>query len=244
MSRWKPFRFHLGTRQTGLSVRLLIPVWSWSWLQIRISTILLLILAASVYVAWQRDHTTLSDKIIELEVELSQIQNVKTSWSIQQLLGPPDTAGFGDIVTAWASASADGQAEWIIAHFEEEVSPSQLHIYETYNPGAVNKVSVFTPLGNEVVVWQGTDPTPPTSAGGTSKIPLQTIWRTKKVKVYLDSPNVAGWNEIDAIGLLDQQGNTQWTRYAEASSSYGTTNASGPMVPGPVFCGVASTDPY
>src|SRR5439155_23659105 len=30
------------------------------------------------------------------------------AWSVLQAVGPPDTAGSGDIVTAWASATQDG----------------------------------------------------------------------------------------------------------------------------------------
>jgi len=115
------------------------------------------------------------------------------------------------------------------------VSPAELRIHETYNPGAVVKVSIFTPLGNEVTVWQGTDPTPQGSGGGGSKIPLETLWRTKKVKVYLASKTVAGWNEIDAIGLVDHDRQVQWTRHAEASSSYGDRFGSRRMIPTSVF---------
>ncbi|QDU77311.1 hypothetical protein Pan97_43780 [Bremerella volcania] len=230
MARWKTYRFHLGSPLAGFSVRMALPVLSWSWFQLRISTLLLLVLLASVIIGWQRDRNDLSDQIIDLEVELAQVRGMKSSWSIEQLYGPPDTLAFGDYGTAWASASADGQDEWVIAQFENEVSPAELQIYETYNPGAVYKVSVFTPIGNEVTVWQGPDPTPQGSGGGVSKIPLETIWRTKKVKVYLASKKVRGWNEIDAIGLVDQSGDVQWTRHAEASSSYGAQYSRGVFI--------------
>lgn len=235
MARWKTYRFQIGTPLAGFSFRMALPVFSWSWFQLRISTLLLLVLLVSIVVAWRRDRSDLSDRIVDLEVELAQVRGVKTSWSIEQLYGAPNTSGFGDYSTAWASATADGQDEWIIAQFENEVSPAELHIHETYNPGAVYKVSVFTPIGNEVTVWQGTDPTPQGSGGGVSKIPLQTIWQTKKVKIYIASKKVSGWNEIDAIGLVDQSGDVQWTRHAEASSSYGARYSRGQFISGPFF---------
>src|SRR5688572_11549360 len=40
------------------------------------------------------------------------------SWSILQAVGPPDTPGAGDIVTAWASAQPDSQKEWLIFDYE------------------------------------------------------------------------------------------------------------------------------
>jgi len=241
MARWKTYRFHVGSPLAGFSIRMALPVLSWSWFQLRISTLLMLVLLVSVVVAWQRDRSDLSDQIVELEIELFELRGVKVSWGIEQLFGPPDTPNFGDYATAWASASADGQDEWIVAEFENEVNPAELRIHEAHNPGAVCKVSIFTPIGNEVTVWQGTDPTPQGSGGGVSKIPLETIWRTKKVKVYLASKSVAGWNEIDAIGLVDHDGEVQWTRHAEASSSYGTRYSRIQAVPGPIFCGVMPT---
>ncbi|PQO27977.1 hypothetical protein C5Y96_16500 [Blastopirellula marina] len=222
MARWKTYRFHLGSPLAGFSIRMALPILSWSWFQMRISTLLMLVLLVSVAIAWRRDRNDLADQIIDLEVELARARGVKTSWGVEQLYGEPNTKNFGDYGTAWASATPDGQDEWVIAQFENAVTPSELRIHETYNPGAVNKVSIFTPLGNELVVWKGVDPTPQGSGGGVSKIPLATIWQTKKVKIYLDSKNVRGWNEIDAIGLVDQGGEVQWTRHAEASSIYGS----------------------
>ena len=103
-------------------------------------------------------------------------------------------------------------------------------IHETYNPGAVTKVSAFTLLGQEVVLWSGTDPTPPSSARGISLIPLSGDFRTWRIKVYIDSPNFPGWNEIDAVGLRSKSGDVQWAARARSSSSYGerTTGSAAP----------------
>ncbi|MBI1246939.1 hypothetical protein GC197_03735 [bacterium] len=195
-----------------------LPVPRWSWFQVRISTLLLFIMLCSVFVAWMRDRAEMKEEILELQTRFHSIG--KPSWGIAQVLGPPDTKGFGDIRTAWASRTPDEQEEWIIAYFDKEVKPEELRVHETYNPGALHKVSIFTQLGNEVTVWSGTDPTPQSSGGGVSKIAMETIWQTKKVKIYLDSKGVPGWNEIDAIGLVDTSGNVHWAKMAEASTSY------------------------
>jgi len=44
--------------------------------------------------------------------------------------------------------------------------------------------------------------------------------KTKKIKLYIDSKSVPGWNEIDAVSLVDSEGNTQWAKKAVASSTY------------------------
>jgi len=59
-------------------------------------------------------------------------------------------------------------------------------------------------------------------------------FKTNRVKVYLDSPGVKGWNEIDAVGLVDIYDKTQWAIAAAASSTYaekqrGTTEQAAPM---------------
>lgn len=139
------------------------------------------------------------------------------NWGPEQAAGEPDTTEFGDIRTAWASRNPDDRDEWLLLEYGEPVQPNAVKIHETYNPGAVNKVSVFKLDGEEVVVWQGRDPV---NAQGLSEISLEVDFPTSRVKVYLDSRNVSGWNEIDAVGLQNADGKVQWARAAEASTTY------------------------
>jgi hypothetical protein len=71
-----------------------------------------------------------------------------------------------------------------------------------------------------VELWKGADPTAVNSGKGISKIPCKGKFKTCRIKVYLDSPAVAGWNEIDAVGLIDTKGKTQWATSADASSTF------------------------
>ncbi len=146
------------------------------------------------------------------------------NWSPPQATGAPDTTAAGDAVTAWASMSADGQAEWLMLDYEQAVVPQRIDVYESYKPGALVRMTVFTSDGKEVEVWQGTDPTPTSAAMGVSKIPVSVDFKTKRVKLYIDSPAVAGWNEIDAVGLVGEDGKTQWASDAQASSWYDVAN--------------------
>jgi hypothetical protein len=144
-----------------------------------------------------------------------------SSWSPTQATGAPDTTTPGDIVTAWASSTPDGQAEWLLLEYPKSVIPKAIRVHETYNPGAVDKVTVFTDDGREVLAWQGVDPTPVGSGIGVSEIPLKAGFKTDRVKLYLDSPRVTGWNEIDAVELVDENGHGIWATAAKASSWYG-----------------------
>jgi hypothetical protein len=152
--------------------------------------------------------------------DLAKANKVKRSWGPEQATGPPDTDQAGDFPTAWASATADGQDEWLLLEYAEPVVPREVLIHETFNPGAVYRVTAFKLDGEEVEVWKGKDPTPADNDKGVSLIPVKTKFKTNRVKVYLASKEVPGWNEIDAVGLRDAKGKVQWATAADASSTY------------------------
>jgi hypothetical protein len=142
----------------------------------------------------------------------------KRSWGPEQACGPPDSFGAGDLVTAWAPKTADGQLEWLLVEYERAVEATDVQIHETYHPGAVMRVTALAPNGTETLLWAGRAPTP--APRRELEVPLSPPLLIQRVKLYLDSPAVAGWNEIDAVGLRDSAGSMQWAVRAEASSSY------------------------
>jgi hypothetical protein len=160
--------------------------------------------------------------------EVVTVDTPKRSWGTEQVLGEPDTMMAGDIETAWASLSPDEKQEWLILGYAEPVLPKTLAIHETYNPGAVERVTVFDPEGNEVLAWEGEDPTAKGSGKGISVIPLRVDFEVQRVKVYINSPAVAGWNEIDAVALTSNTGEVQWAAEAEASTTYASQSADTP----------------
>ena len=145
----------------------------------------------------------------------------KRPWFPAQATGAPDTPVPGDQITAWASATTDAQPEWLLLKYEKPVKAVAVHVYETYNPGALTKVTVFDAEGKEITAWEGKDPTDSSERMGVSKIPLDVDFPIAKVKLHLDSPAVRGWNEIDAVGLMDEKEKMHWAVEAEASSIYG-----------------------
>ena len=79
-------------------------------------------------------------------------------WGPEQASGEPNTQGAGDIDTAWASLTQDDQNEWLELQYLTAVVPAQLRVFETYNPGAVVKITALDSAGKESVLWQGEDP--------------------------------------------------------------------------------------
>jgi hypothetical protein len=145
---------------------------------------------------------------------------VKRAFGPEQATGPPDTPLAGDCNTAWASLGADNQDEWLLLEYAEPVLPAAVLIYETFNPGAVHRVTAFRLSGEEVEVWKGKDPTPVGSDRGISEIPLKMDFKTNRLRIHIHSTAVPGWNEIDAVGLRGPSGKILWATAAEASSTY------------------------
>jgi hypothetical protein len=143
----------------------------------------------------------------------------KRAWGPEQVTGPPDTQEAGDQQTAWASRTPDEQDEWLLLEYAEPIQPKEIVVHETYNPGAVTRATAFKLDGSEVEVWKGNDP----SAGkdiGVSVLPFKGTFKTNRIKLYIASTKVSGWNEIDAVGLKDARGKTFWATSAAASSTY------------------------
>lgn len=141
----------------------------------------------------------------------------RRSWGEEQVIGPPDTMSEGDIPTAWASRLPDGGAEWLSLAFERQVQVTEVRIRETYNPGAISKVTSLV-NGQETVLWEGT--ATPGPAPHEFSVPVTgNVW-TRNIVVHLDTARVPGWNEIDAVELVGQDGSRQWASAVRASSSY------------------------
>jgi hypothetical protein len=151
------------------------------------------------------------------------------AWSPRQATGAPDTPSPGDNRTAWAANTSSNAVEWLELTYARAVVPTEVHVYETYNPGSLFKVTAIDPAGREVVAWEGKDPTSPGTGMGTSKVPTKVDFATNRIRVYVDSHIVPGWNEIDAVGLVGPDGGQpQWAERVRASSGYSV----GPISPG------------
>lgn len=159
--------------------------------------------------------------------EVVTVDTPKRAWGTEQVLGEPDSLVAGDATTAWASLNAD-EREWLIVGYDQAVIPKTVSIHENYGPGAVDKVTVFAPDGEELIAWEGEDPTPRSNGSGISVIPLKVDFEVQRLKIYIDSESVPDWNEIDAVGLTSSTGLVQWAVEAEASSTYAVVDDTAP----------------
>ena len=125
-------------------------------------------------------------------------------WSAAQVLGLPDTyPSYGDISSAWASLLPDDMEEFLELGYSNPAPINAVSIYETYAPGAVSKVSVRNSQTLAwVEVWSGTAAAAPEASRVFTVTFPETLFPVDAVRIDLDSPAVADWNEIDAVSIL------------------------------------------
>jgi hypothetical protein len=123
------------------------------------------------------------------------------SWAAVQATGAPDTFECGDIVTAWAPASASG-VEWLDLSYDTPVIPLQINIYETHSPGFISEVEILDEDGFYHTIWTGTP-------GAVEDCPRLFVINVADVDFYivgvrvnLDQSDGGNWNEIDAVELI------------------------------------------
>lgn len=126
-----------------------------------------------------------------------------SSWSFEQATGAPDTSDCGDRTTAWASSSSTG-SDTLTLEFAEAVVPSQINIYQTYNPGSITKVEVGNSDSGRVMTLPNSTDTPGnTPCPGVFTIAVEDITTPiNQVTIYLDQTIGGNWNEIDAVELI------------------------------------------
>ena len=133
-------------------------------------------------------------------------QYTDTGWNFAQATGAPDTNDCGDIRSAWASSSSTG-SDMLIVDFAEPVVPSQINIYQTYNPGSIYKVEVSNTSGGwPMTLPNSEDPPGNTPCPGIFSIDVEDITTpVDRVTIYLDQTIGGSWNEIDAVELIGAQ---------------------------------------
>jgi hypothetical protein len=181
----------------------------------RISTVLLLMAVLAILLAWRRDHKQLSAEVYKLKYP-----NRNGSFSASQATGAPNTNLAGDSGTAWASETPDGSSEWLELEYNEAIVPTTIVVHESFNPGAILKITHVPYWGSEKTLWERGGPATPGSGLAVSRLPVAAKIKTGHIKIYLDSQAVPGWNEIDAVGLEDANKKIIWATEATASSTW------------------------
>jgi hypothetical protein len=163
----------------------------------RITGILILILTISVGVSAQ-------DTIGQWATDATASSEFgKDEWSAQQATGKPDTDSCGDNVTAWASATATGE-DTIELTYDQAVIPTQVNVYQTYNPGSITRVELVNrDTGVVLKVSKSNDKPGKTDCPGVFSLNIDGAEEPiNGVVIYVDQSIGGDWNEIDAVELV------------------------------------------
>lgn len=121
-------------------------------------------------------------------------------WSAARATGEPNVfPRHADDPNAWASHDSDGGGEWLDVTWSSPVPAKGLVVVETYHPGALARVDDLSGA-QPVTLWKGT--VAPSSASRVLRVTLPEKREISRVRLILDTSRAAGWNEIDAVGLL------------------------------------------
>lgn len=129
-------------------------------------------------------------------------QREVVNYSAAQAVGAPNTAQCGDATSAWAPLIPQSTQEELTLHFSEPVLPTEINIYETFNPGAVVQVRMVDVFGNTPVVYQS-EPLFILECPRTLTIPVSGVTVTSSVVIItINQLNSPGGAQIDAVELV------------------------------------------
>ncbi len=127
-----------------------------------------------------------------------------TSWSAEQSLFAPNVfPNYGDNSKAWASATADGQREYLHLGFDILTRIKAVRIFETFNPGAIDTIYGKNAATGSWVVLYKKDARVEAPASREWRVDFNpTDFKINEIRLAINSPAVPGWNEIDAVAIV------------------------------------------
>lgn len=129
------------------------------------------------------------------------------AWSALQALRTPKMPleAHGNWGGAWNSETPDDQREFIELGYTVTSPVTEIRIYESFNPGAVDRVQVRH-WQNQTwhTVWTGTAAVVPPPGRIFNVTFDDPGFPTDGVRLELDSPAVPGYNAIDAVAIVTQ----------------------------------------
>ncbi len=120
-----------------------------------------------------------------------------------QILGKPNKLPQAESgASAWRSATPDAGEEWMKVGFETPMEIRQVVIAENFGAGCVTNVLAYDTQNKEYTLYKS-KPEATKRGAGMHRIwlPQLTPFKVSAIKVVLNTKLVAGWNEIDAIGI-------------------------------------------
>jgi len=126
-----------------------------------------------------------------------------TGWNASQATGAPNVTECADDSKAWASEGYD-TIEWLEVSYNTPVTPIQVNIYETFNPGQIVKVELLDVNNNYHEIFTAETQVKACPSVLTIDIP-SAGYQVIAVRITVDQTQVLNWDEIDAVELVGYQ---------------------------------------
>jgi len=127
------------------------------------------------------------------------------SYGSTQIKGAPNVyPSSGDESAAWAQKEVDTPNEFIIVGYTTPVVADSVWVFETFNPGAISKITVTAADGPHVV-YENMDPKAIGQCSHVLSVSTKTCSPISAVRIDVASDKVSTYNELDAVGLLPHQ---------------------------------------
>lgn len=140
----------------------------------------------------------------------------KTEKAAYQILGKPNVYPTGgDAYTAWGVKQKDGNEAddnaFIRVGFDNPARIAQVAIAESFNPGAITKITVYGDKKEELIVYEK----PAQNLGIKCRmmniiLSQPTEFYVTQVEIRIDPNAVIGINELDAIGVSEDKDSIRW----------------------------------
>lgn len=142
-----------------------------------------------------------ANKVLAFSSEFSESNGQQ--YRATQLLGKPNKLPQAESgASAWRPAQPDAGEEWVKVGFETPIEIRQVVIAENFGAGCVTNVLAYDTQNKEYSLYKSK---PETSKRGAGMhriwLPQLTTFKVSAIKVVLNTKLVAGWNELDAIGI-------------------------------------------
>jgi hypothetical protein len=125
-------------------------------------------------------------------------------WAAAQATGAPNVTACGDDSSAWASRD-DTTVEWLELTYATPVKPYQVNIYQTFNPGQIVNVELFSPDGQTAYHIYTATPAKVETCPQVLTLSLDgsNLTQVNRIRITVDQSVLGvGWAEIDAVELV------------------------------------------
>jgi len=130
----------------------------------------------------------------------------KYQYSASQICGAPDVwPAQESSPVAWSPRWPDKGEEYIELSFDGEVNVRQILVVQSYHPGTVMDIRLEDREGNRRLIANDEKGRLSASDASLLRLRVHPAFQAVKVRLYLNTSKVSGYNHIDALGLLEQE---------------------------------------